>query len=144
MFAGQRCSANITVTSDMRQLALQRLRQAAFLGDTDDWDNSICLFHAMFGGRSSNHSFVNVRPTLAAGHQIGGGGDTTTAHNRSAPALQAFSPTDDPDDWLLYQEARRLIDERMLRYGRPTYRLLEIPATKIEKGGGGGGEGGGR
>lgn len=40
-----------TPTEEQDALAVQRLREGvAFVGLTDDWDLSICLFHAMFGG----------------------------------------------------------------------------------------------
>ena len=41
-------------------LALHRLRtHFAFVGITDDWALSICLFHAMFGGACLAHEFIN-------------------------------------------------------------------------------------
>ena len=46
--------------------ALQRLEQFAFVGLTSDWDNSVCVFHYLFGGEPFESEFLNVRP---------GGGD---------------------------------------------------------------------
>ena len=34
-------------------------------GITDEWDSSICLFHAMYGGRQLPVEFRNTRPTTA-------------------------------------------------------------------------------
>ena len=52
-------------------IRLQELKQAvsflrsekmAFVGLTDYWTESICLFHAMFGGNITAHEFTNTRP----------------------------------------------------------------------------------
>ncbi|CAK9071057.1 unnamed protein product [Durusdinium trenchii] len=43
--------------------AVQRLREGfAFVGLTEEWDLSICLFHAMFGGPCHSSEFHNARP----------------------------------------------------------------------------------
>ena len=46
------------------ELALRRLEtEFAFVGLTNHWALSICLFHAMFGGPCLSHEFLNTRPT---------------------------------------------------------------------------------
>ena len=46
------------------ELALRRLEtEFAFIGLTNHWALSICLFHAMFGGPCLSHEFLNTRPT---------------------------------------------------------------------------------
>ena len=46
------------------ELALRRLEtEFAFVGLTNNWALSICLFHAMFGGPCLAHEFLNTRPT---------------------------------------------------------------------------------
>mmetsp|Transcript_16189 Transcript_16189/g.47235 ORF Transcript_16189/g.47235 Transcript_16189/m.47235 type:complete len:329 (+) Transcript_16189:64-1050(+) len=43
--------------------ALRRLHEEfAFVGLTEEWDLSVCLFHAMFGGSCHRREFLNVRP----------------------------------------------------------------------------------
>jgi hypothetical protein len=42
--------------------ALERLPQLGFVGLTDHWEMSICLWHAKFGGECLPAEFVNVRP----------------------------------------------------------------------------------
>ncbi len=50
MLNGIACTANIEITTTLLSNAIRRLSQLAFVGDADDYENSICLFHAMFGG----------------------------------------------------------------------------------------------
>ena len=45
------------------ELAIRRLRAFAFVGLTDEWNDSICLFHAQFGGTCHASEAVNTRPT---------------------------------------------------------------------------------
>jgi len=35
----------------------------AFVGLTEEWELSVCLFHAMFGGSCHSREFMNVRPS---------------------------------------------------------------------------------
>ena len=56
-----RCDASIVPNVP---LALERLRDGfAFAGLTHAWAASICLFHAMFGGKCLGVEFENTRPT---------------------------------------------------------------------------------
>lgn len=48
--------------SHVRQ-AIQILElRFAFVGITEEWEYSVCLFHAMFGGSVHRREFLNVRP----------------------------------------------------------------------------------
>ena len=47
------------------ELAVSRVKEFAFIGLTDEWNLSICLFHAMFGGECYAHEFLNTHPTKA-------------------------------------------------------------------------------
>jgi hypothetical protein len=52
-----------TPTPEDVTLAINRLRQGfAFVGITDHWDLSICLFRAMFGGECNSLDLMNTRP----------------------------------------------------------------------------------
>lgn len=44
-------------------MALERLKGFKFIGLTEEWDLSVCLFHTMFGGNCSASEFSNVRLT---------------------------------------------------------------------------------
>ena len=50
-----RCTVFFLVTTNLR------LQAFAFVGITDYWQSSICLFHAMHGGTPRAESFANVR-----------------------------------------------------------------------------------
>lgn len=44
-------------------LAMERFEDAfAFVGITEEWALSICLFHVMFGGKCLGTEFINMRP----------------------------------------------------------------------------------
>merc|ERR1719401_1007916 len=50
-------------TSEDVNLARRRLEQGfAFVGITEQWDLSVCLFRAMFGGQCIGSDFFNTRP----------------------------------------------------------------------------------
>lgn len=61
MLVGIKCGKKKGGEADLR-LALKRVRNFGFVGLTGDWDLSICLFHAMYGGECLPVEFVNVRP----------------------------------------------------------------------------------
>lgn len=76
----------------------------AFVGLTELYDLSVCLFHAMFGGRCLPVEFTNTRPT-----------------KRQAPeptaAFTAWGGIVDGHDWRLYGEAVRIFFARLQEYG---------------------------
>lgn len=108
MMNGYPCNKPVEVTEEMTQYAINRIRQAAFVGDTDEWDSSICLFHAMFGGEVNPHSFQNVRPTTAKNY------DRTSSD-------MLLSPEDDPHDWEFYLAAKAVMRRNQELYGMPMY-----------------------
>lgn len=56
--ASKPCEEDANVT-----LALRRLDGFKFIGLTEEWELSICLFHKMFGGDCLDVEFQNSRPT---------------------------------------------------------------------------------
>ena len=61
----ERCDALGATPPDVA-LALRRLHEGfAFVGLTDEWALSICLFHATHGGRCHAVEFANSRPTTS-------------------------------------------------------------------------------
>jgi len=130
MILGWNCFAVVNITDQMMEMAIDRLKTFAFVGDTDDWDNSICLFHAMFGDKFNAHSVTNVRPT----HNINKKYDPKLA-------TELIKPEDDPHDWKLYLAAKQLIEERRKVYGYPVY-IRPERREKRESGGRGEGSGG--
>merc|ERR1711957_1013294 len=50
-------------TKDMVAVARKRIDTGfAFVGLTEEWDLSVCLFHHMFGGECRPREFINTRP----------------------------------------------------------------------------------
>jgi hypothetical protein len=47
--------------------ACWRLNNFAWVGITDYWRSSICLFHARFGGEAAESDYANIRPGAASG-----------------------------------------------------------------------------
>jgi len=46
------------------QAAIAAVNRLAFLGLTEEWNDSVCLFHKMFGGRVTQAEFKNFHPSL--------------------------------------------------------------------------------
>jgi len=92
-------------TMDMAREAAKRVREGfAFVGITEQWDLSICLFHAMFGGPCLAVEFEDTRSTLA---------------NKSAEDLYDTAPLQgfkDHVDGLVYQEALRVFSDNVQKY----------------------------
>eukprot|EP00730_Choanoeca_flexa_P019476 TRINITY_DN9515_c0_g1_i4.p1 TRINITY_DN9515_c0_g1~~TRINITY_DN9515_c0_g1_i4.p1 ORF type:complete len:362 (+),score=33.52 TRINITY_DN9515_c0_g1_i4:100-1185(+) len=111
MMLGHQCASDYNITEVLFQKAVQRLQNFAFIGITDDWDSSVCLFHAMFGGPLLESFFKNIR-------------NTSESKNHQSYHQQAYgdqlSVEDDPYDWRLYLEAVRIYFDRLHKYGLHT------------------------
>mmetsp|Transcript_44281 Transcript_44281/g.99146 ORF Transcript_44281/g.99146 Transcript_44281/m.99146 type:complete len:329 (-) Transcript_44281:42-1028(-) len=92
-------------TLDMAEEAARRVKEGfAFVGITEQWDLSVCLFHAMFGGPCRSLEFENTRP---------GNG------NKSAEDLYDTTPLEgfiDHVDRVVYQEALRIFWHNLQKY----------------------------
>jgi len=85
------------------ELAKKRLNAFAFVGLTEEWDLSVCLFRAMYGGKCLQSEFLNTRP-----------GDERAGHQPyDVSKLGGYK---DPYDGPLYDEATRLFEERLELY----------------------------
>merc|ERR1712176_902336 len=64
MLVGAGCpSSRIKLTENHVRLAMQRLDMGfAFIGITSEWPLSVCLFHAMHGGKCHKREFKDVSP----------------------------------------------------------------------------------
>ena len=96
----------------------------AFVGMTDSWESSLCLFHAKMGGRCLASELQNNRPTQ--GHGMSSSG-TATAN------LRAGGYRDEHDD-PLFELALRLFREDLSRYNVTPGRcaLLNCPLTAAD------------
>lgn len=92
-------------SQDEVDLAIHRLRtDIAFVGITDEWDLSICLFHAMFGGHCRKRMFEDVRPWSHVKRKQG----------YDLSPLQGFV---DKGDGALYAEAQKIFQSNLHLYG---------------------------
>jgi len=92
------------VTKAESDLAVQRLREGfGFVGLTDQWDLSVCLFHVKFGGDCHSTEFSTTRM---------GRNSSGTQHDTSE--LQGFK---DKADGRLFEEAVRIFEEDTSRFG---------------------------
>lgn len=110
MLTGDSCAANVPVDEKRLGRAIDVLHKAAFIGITDEWNDSLCLFHAMYGGQLNAHSFQNVRSTE----------EMSSKYNRNE-ADQHVTPEDDPYDWQLFLVGKAIFRERQRIYGLPIY-----------------------
>lgn len=100
MFTGYQCSdhtANISISSvlEARRVMSQYF---AFIGITDRWIESICLFHAMYGGKIRPVEIENVRPS-----------PTTRFYSSSE-----FDLISDPFDQMVYQFGLYWFEEQLI------------------------------
>ena len=97
--------------------AVRRIEQdIAFVGLTERFDESVCLFHRRFGGRPVPAQFVNVRPMVNHTAKSGAPASsastarrTGTARARGAMAMAAAAAAaqiDDPWDTAVHAAAR--------------------------------------
>lgn len=63
MMNGRKCGDQVNVTQAMVSTALQRLDGGfAYVGLTEEWALSVCLFHLMHGSHCHKREFQDVRP----------------------------------------------------------------------------------
>jgi len=102
LITGLPCSDKYKADIGMVPKAIERLDTGfAFIGLTEEWALSVCLFHTMFGGECSAHEFNNVRP----GH----------AHQKEYDLAQ-FKGWTDPYDSIVYDHAKSMFWSNVARY----------------------------
>jgi len=99
------CGEMSPLTDDNVEEAKRRLKQFAFVGLTEEWDLSICLFRAKFGGLCYGSDFGDTR--LADDR-----GTKTEGHDTSV--LEGFR---DHIDGQLYETAQEIFAAEKQRYG---------------------------
>ena len=128
MLLGQFCGKSFAkrlsdVPADAVERAIDRLDSTfAFVGLTEHWNMSVCLFHAQFGGRPSAASFENSR----AGHYHQ---DGASSNKFEAKELD-FGGIDDYADAAVYGEATRIFVRRLREYGFKIPRFLGLAAAQ--------------
>ncbi len=102
-------------TSHVAEAVRRIEHDLAFVGLTERFDESVCLFHARFGGHPVPAQFVNVRPMVnrtssasagsqTATHAAAAAGGGRAASGRGAMAVAAR--VDDPWDTAVHAAAR--------------------------------------
>merc|ERR1719436_1784591 len=100
---GSKCGDMSPLTEGDMELASSRLEKFAFVGLTEQWDLSICLWRAMFGGLCYGSDLSNTR--LAPGR-------STPLHDVSV--LDGFV---DHIDGELYSKAHKIFERNLQLYG---------------------------
>jgi len=98
------CSSLKPASAAEVTLAKQRLREGfVFVGLVEEWDLSMCLLHAVFGGRCLASDFLDTNP-----------GPTSSQEKYNVSDLMGFT---DAADGALYTEASVVFSELLQRYG---------------------------
>lgn len=93
-----------TVTPEDLGKAKKRLRSAfAFIGLTDFWNQSICLFHAQHGGEPIESEFMNSR--------------LSASYSKRSYDCSPLMIADEPFDTMLYHTGLGHFAERLCRFG---------------------------
>lgn len=91
------------------------IQSMAFIGLTEEWNESLCRFHKQFGGRPRQAQFQNIRK------------------GSKKSSVADLSPTyKDPADEAIYQFAREEFDRRITEQGGRCYQFLERPAGEMD------------
>lgn len=122
--------------------ALKALRQMRFVGITEHWDTSICLWHLQFpsfGARCLPAELRNVRsrrPGCSTPIRRVAPSRAQCEHARKwvqrvgrTPQAERDEEYRDEEDEQVYEEALRIFNERVARYGASRQRCLEMGCT---------------
>ena len=108
MVLGVPCAATLPLTPALLEEAVRRVRHALrFVGLTERFDASVCLFHARLGGAPVAAQFENARPAAAA----------------AAGGVAAAVLTNDTWDAALYAAARERLERELREVGNRTRRI---------------------
>jgi len=100
--AAYHCISEIEPTWAQVDRALDRVQnEYVFIGMTDDWDLSICLFNAMFGNACHSNQFEPTNYT------------STTSNSSDVSPLKGFV---DPYDGVLWDAAQLIFQENLRRF----------------------------
>lgn len=125
MLVGKTCANDVKVTDAMADEAKRRLtKKMAFVGLTEMFNASVCLFHHMFGGtpkefqfqpvgleRNSDFLFLHYHRSRKY-QAMPGGGDRV--HKDSWMEIETSV---DKRDWDLYREVVKIFASRLQEYG---------------------------
>lgn len=135
MVLGYYCAASVELDEDDLEEAKRRLQDYAFIGLVEYWADSVCLFNKMFGGigmccsdlltlltgklrpntmsnsRSATDYYKQEVGKVMVGERAG------EARYIPSSDWSKLKPSDDPADWELYQEAKKIFFANMKKHG---------------------------
>jgi len=97
MVIGHRCASPYRLTQADLHKAKQRIEKMRFIGITNEWNRSICLFHKQFGGQILDVEYKNQR--------------------KGQYKEMEFSRVKDIYDDELYEHIKNLVNQRFLKFG---------------------------
>lgn len=116
MLIGGQCGMHHNFTNASLAEARRRLNNLAFVGLTDHYNASVCLFHSMWGGEIAPYMFQNARPGKMHSdrppRKLPGGG-----FQERPSAWSRLSEEDDPIDQATFRAARTLFVKRLAEAG---------------------------
>jgi len=101
MINGKPCAGGNATEKDVAN-AVAKVSNFAFVGLTEEFDLSVCLFHAMFGGAPDRASFAKIR---------------AAKHRGKIFALKDVNHRTILPDLAVYDQANRTFWERIDQYG---------------------------
>eukprot|EP00041_Stephanoeca_diplocostata_P006198 m.78189 g.78189 ORF g.78189 m.78189 type:complete len:507 (+) comp16222_c0_seq3:242-1762(+) len=127
MLVGEDCAVPLNVTQGIYEEAVRRLHNMAFVGLTDAFNASVCLFHHQFGGKPEEYMFTTHSRS---------GADLLKGKKRLQCGVgdrlpreywQQMSPDVDPIDYQLYRVAQTVFMARLQKHGlwRPDFGTLK-------------------
>lgn len=109
MILGYKCYARVEVTSQMVERAIAAMERFAFVGDTDQWVLSMCVFARKFGRPDLQGFHLNSRPTS--------GGKGAPKYSKVLAARQEYV---DWADGALFAAASARLGREAVSYGCQT------------------------
>lgn len=99
---GRPCIQATPTRADIEEAKLRVRTGFAFIGSTDQWDLSICLFNVMFKQPCHSHQFRNARPTTKK-----------TGETYDISPLNGFR---DPYDTEVYEVGMKIFADNLMKY----------------------------
>eukprot|EP00050_Salpingoeca_kvevrii_P015525 m.47642 g.47642 ORF g.47642 m.47642 type:complete len:440 (+) comp6369_c0_seq2:83-1402(+) len=122
MVTGRYCAEATRVTPATLDLAISRLDSFAFAGLTDYWNQSVCLFHHMHGGKVEGSQFQDSR--IGFGYSQCESNKLLNNPRLPVPYYSVcsdywknISVTVDPYDWKLFKAVKQRFIDKMAEYG---------------------------
>eukprot|EP00729_Bicosta_minor_P004787 gene4787-12527_t len=134
MMLGEYCGEILNITQAMKEEAVRRTLNLEFVGLTDAFNASVCLFHHQFGGTPEEWMFQSVGGVRSGVHLFDnhGTGKVEKFPGKGArvhpDTWKEIPTTDDSLDFEIYELAKRLFVSRLQKFGlwHPDYFKMKI------------------